>query len=326
MDEFVKGLVFDQEEYAPILSVLYNGNLRYEKVTPYSQKWLPRDADGIPIPDNKRVSFEPAPVWTEDRWIFCRRMSGDEICQILFYHLATFIWVKNKLSDEQIHEHQVSLLTSVFNVSEIREFKEKLDNPVQVTTWDGQTRVWMTVDQVDRMYKEMCLLGPMAAMFGREVQQTLMSPNPPNKIPVEDFQYSVNSGRASLSQQRVANARIEPADDQRDDDRVSQTSIRTRSPRKMPYHGAIWEQQGTRQSIDVRESHDDRRPMYSDIRQRSDYRQVRDRYSERRPMDVRAHSGYPREGEPRGSERERRHYTQSEPRYERETKDQSCRR
>ena len=70
LDEFVKGLVFDKEEYAPILSVLYNGNLRYEKVTPYNQKWLPRDADGNPIPDNKRVSFEPAPVWTEDRWIF----------------------------------------------------------------------------------------------------------------------------------------------------------------------------------------------------------------------------------------------------------------
>ena len=157
----------------------------------------------------------------------------------------------------------------------------------------------MTVDQVDRMYKEMCLLGPMAAVFGREVQQTLMSPNPPNKIPVEDFQYSVNSGRASLSQQRVANARIEPADDQRDDDGGSQTSMRTRSPRKMPYHGAIWEQP----PVDVRESHDDRRPMYSDIRQRPDNRQVRDRCSERRPIDLRAHSGYPREGD---SERDRR--------------------
>ena len=91
LDDFVKGLVFEQEEYAPILNVLYDGNLKYAKVTPYNQKWLPRDADGNPIPEHKRVSFEPAPVWTEDRWIFCRRMTGDDICQILFYHLATFI-------------------------------------------------------------------------------------------------------------------------------------------------------------------------------------------------------------------------------------------
>ena len=105
LNEFVKGLVFDKEESAPILSVLYNGNSKYEKVTPYNQKWLPKAADGNPIPDDKRVSFEPAAVWTEDRWIFCRRMSGDEICQILFYHIATFIWVKNKLSADQIHDH-----------------------------------------------------------------------------------------------------------------------------------------------------------------------------------------------------------------------------
>ena len=70
LNEFVKGLVFDKEEYAPILSVLYNGNLRYGKVTPYNQKWLPRAADGHPISEDKRVSFDPAPVWTEDRWIF----------------------------------------------------------------------------------------------------------------------------------------------------------------------------------------------------------------------------------------------------------------
>ena len=179
------------------------------------------------------------------------------------------------LNAHQMHDHQVSLLMSVFHVSELREFKEKLDQPVQVTTWDGKARVWMTVDQVNRMYKEMCLLGPMAAMFGREVQQLLMSPNPPNLISVEDFQYSVNSGRASLSQQRIAEARVEPADDQCDDDQVSQTSKRTRSPRKA---------------------------LYTDIRNRQ---------SEFRFTDLRPNSGYPREAD---LEREGRHYTPSEPR------------
>ena len=145
-----------------------------------------------------------------------------------------------------------------------------------------------------------------------------MSPDPPNKIPVEDFQYSVNSGRASLSQQRVANARIEPADDQRDDDRGSQTSMRTRSPRKMPYHGAIWEQPDYRQVTDIRERsgarHDDRRPM-----------DIRERHDDRRPMDVRDRSDYRHHGEPRDPVRERRSHTQSETRYDRDTKDRSRR-
>ena len=188
-------------------------------------------------------------------------MSGDDICQILFYKLATFIWVKNGLNANQMHQHQVTLLTSVFKVPDLRDFMEKVDQPVQVTTWDGKELVWMTADQIDRMHKETCLLGPMAAMFGREVQQFLMSPNPPNLISVEDFQYSVNSGRASLSQQRIAEARVEPADDQCDDDQVSQTSKRTRSPRKA---------------------------LYTDIRNRQ---------SELRVPDLRPNSGYPREAD-----------------------------
>ena len=275
LTEFVKWLNFDKEEYAPILSVLYNGNLKYEMVTPYNQKWLPRTADTTPIPEDKRVSFDPAPVWTEDRWIFCRRMSGDDICQILFYKLATFIWGKNRLNAHQMHAHQVSLLTSVFKVPSVRDFMDKLDQPVQVTTWDGKELVWMTADQIDKMHKETCLLGPMAAMFGREVQQVLMYPNPPKLISVEDFQYSVNSGRASLSQQRIAEARVEPADDHRDDDQVSHSSKRTRSPRK---------------------------PFYSDIRSQ---------HSEPRVPDLRPNSSYPREAD---LEQEGRYYNPSEPR------------
>ena len=112
-----------------------------------------------------------------------------------------------------------------------------------VTTWDGQTRVWMSVEQVDKMYREMCLLGPMAAMFGREVQQTLMSPTPPTKIPVDDFQYSVDSGRASLGKERIKLSWREAVVPHRDDDYGSQTSRRTRSPRKTYYQGANWEPQ-----------------------------------------------------------------------------------
>ena len=114
----------------------------------------------------------------EDRWIVCRRMSGDEICQILSYHMATFIWGANKVRGEQMHEHQIRLLTSVFNLGEIGEFKDKLENPVSVITWDGKKRAWMTTKQVDDMWREVCFLGPMAAMYGREVQQTLMSIDP----------------------------------------------------------------------------------------------------------------------------------------------------
>ena len=154
-----------------------------------------------------------------------------------------------------MYENQRSLITSTFKIADVREFKDKFERSVQVNTWDGKEQVWMTKDQVERMAKEVCILGPMAAMFGREVQQRLMSHDPPKLISIEDFQFSVNAGRASLSQQLIEEGRAEPIDSRRDDDQVSQASKRTRSPRK---------------------------PLYSDVRNR----QV---------PDLRPNSAYPRD-------------------------------
>ena len=134
---------------------------------------------------------------------------------------------------QKMYENQRALITSTFKIADVREFRHKVERAVQVTTWDGKEQLWMTKDQVERMAKEVCILGPMAAMFGREFQQTLMSPNPPKLISIEDFQFSVDAGRASLRQQEEG--RAEYADNRRDDDQVSQASKRTRSPRKPLY-------------------------------------------------------------------------------------------
>ena len=183
----------------------------------------------------------------------------------------------------------------------------------------------MSVEQISVMFKEMCILGPLAAMFGREVQQYLLTTQQPNKIPVDEFQYSVDSGRASLSKQRIRAVHNEPVDGNYEDDRASQTSKRTRSPRKMPHSGAPWQQAPARRhDADVRDYHDDRRPR--DIRDRPDYDQLREQHGGSRSTDVRAHSGYPRDGDPRGTMGDRRAYTHSEPRSHHETKDRSRRR
>ena len=78
------------------------------------------------------------------------------------------------------------------------------------------------------------MIGPLAAIFGREVQQFLMV-NPNAKIiAMTEFQNSVDSGRVSLSQQ-IAEKQSEDADMVIDDDQASQSSKRTRSPRRPLY-------------------------------------------------------------------------------------------
>ena len=214
--------------------MLANGNLRYVDVTPYDQKWVPKKKDGSFLPDVMRDSFQPATVWLEDRWTFCRRMVGDDVCQVLFYHMATFIWKQNDLRGESLNRHQMTLVTKVFGILNVGEFMSRMSNPLLVPTWDGKTRVWMKQEQMVRVHKESCIFGPLAALFGREVQQLLMV-NPNAKLILQtEFQHSVDSGRVSLSQ-KVVDKQREDADMVIDDDQASQSSKRTRSPRRAFY-------------------------------------------------------------------------------------------
>ena len=305
-------------------------------LTPYNQKWLPKDSEGRDIPDHLRVSFNPATAWVEDRWLLCRRMSGDTICQILFYHLCTFIWQHNDLDPREVQERQDALLNSVFQVNNIREFKNSLNDTVQIMTWDGNLLVWMSKEQIHNMFLETCTLGPLAAMFGREFQQYLLVNKGTNKIPKVELEYSVNSGRTSMSDKRISTVQHEYLEDGRDDDRASQASKRTRSPRKGTFHKAPWKQSPTnRCDVDMRDQYDDRRSR--DIRERPDHGRLREDLRGPRGGDVRDQDFYPREGD-------RRNYTQSEPEprqprhyerrskerdprpYDREYKDRTCRR
>ena len=165
-------------------------------------------------------------------------------------------------------------------------------------------------------------MGPLAAMFGREFQQYLLENKGTDKISKARMQHSVDCGRSSMSQKRVEEVYHEYVDDNYDDDRASQVSKRTRSPRKTmtPFCGAPWAQSpSNRRNLDIREQHDDRR--IRDVRQCTDDERVRDRRDRDRQ---------PRDKEPRGSS-VRCNYDQHEeerfePRpYERKSKERQTR-
>ena len=126
-----------------------------------------------------------------------------------------------------------------------------------------------------------------------------------------------------MSQKRVEEVHHEYVNDDHDDDRASQASKRTRSPRKTmtPFCGAPWAQSPTNhRNIDIRDQYGDRRVR--DVRQYTDDERVRDRRDRDR---------HPRDDEPRGSMSVRRNYDQYEqerlePRpYERKSKDRQTR-
>ena len=235
-----------------ILQTLQNGHLKYEKVIPYNQKWLPKDSQGRPTPPGFKESFDPASTWVEDRWILCRRISGDKICRVLFFHLCTFIWEHNGFSDNLKWECQKCLVEYVFKAGDVREFSKNLKEPVPVMTWDRRMMVWMTSKQINDMFLETCLIGPLAAMFGREFQQYLLTHKKEDMIPCSEIEYSVNSGRTSLSDERISTVRHCKVDKDRDEESFAQ-SERTRSPRRTPHAEPYKRSTTSNRYFDIRE-------------------------------------------------------------------------
>ena len=67
-------------------------------------------------------------------------------------------------------------------------------------TWDGKNQVRLDAYYIERMFKEVLQLGPLAAMYGREIQQIRIQNYMPEMVSEEEFAFSVQQGRASIKQ------------------------------------------------------------------------------------------------------------------------------
>ena len=160
------GLRFNPEPYAPTLKYFTSGYLQYKDVIPYDTKWLKWDKHRQEVPESKRERFEPSEVWTEDRWIFVRRMAGDELCSILFYKMSTFIWRSNEIQGTEMRDYQDALITHVFAYNDKDEFLPKVKSSLNVMTWDGKHRIMLEAEYIDKMFKEILILGHWQLCMG----------------------------------------------------------------------------------------------------------------------------------------------------------------
>ena len=55
--------------------------------------------------------------------------------------------------------------------------------PIDVTTWDGKDRALISHAYLEEMVTEIGILGPLAAVYGRDIEQLLMGSNMPTIIP-----------------------------------------------------------------------------------------------------------------------------------------------
>ena len=169
------------------------------------------------------------------------------------------------MKEADIRDCQKSLVESVFKAGDIREYVKSLGQSIQVMTWDQKVMVWMTSGQIHEMFLETSIIGPLAAMFGREFQQYLLVSMPTDKIAVTDMQFSVNSGRASLTDKKIDMVKHRKVEVEREEERRYQSEKRTRSPRARTTCAEPYKKSpSTRCDIDLREVQEERRPR--DIR------------------------------------------------------------
>ena len=115
----------------------------------------------------------------------------------LFYKVCALVWTTNDITmGENIQKHQDAVITEVFGYKE-KDFLRNERKPTEVTTWDGKDRALVSHAYLEHMAREIGILGPLAAVYGRDIEQLLMEPNPPTVIP-EKFNESIVFGRCPL--------------------------------------------------------------------------------------------------------------------------------
>ena len=117
----------------------------------------------------------------------------------LFYKVCAFVWLANDISKgEQIQKHQDAVITEIFGYEDKKEFLRNERKPTEVSTWDGKDRALISHDELTKMAEMVSILGPLAGVDGRDIEQLLMGYDKPTLIPEKKFNESVKLGRHTL--------------------------------------------------------------------------------------------------------------------------------
>ena len=138
------------------------------------------------------------------------------------------------MDEDVLWKHQSTLINKVFGIYDVNDFIWRKNNDQWVPTWDNKVRVCISKEQAISVHKEASILGPLAAMFGRELQQFLMKHPKATLIKQTDMQYSIDSGRTAIKViSKPTYAKWGAADEN-----ASHSSTRGRSPRRDWYRGS----------------------------------------------------------------------------------------
>ena len=96
-------------------------------------------------------------------------------------------------------------------------------------TWDGKRRIMLEAAYIDNMFKEILLFGPLAAMYGKEIEQILIQNHMPELVSEADFAFSVQQGRTSVKKMPLRAMNVDESYEE--EDRYAEDGDRGRDSR-----------------------------------------------------------------------------------------------
>ena len=125
-------------------------------------------------------------------------MLGDMFCQKVFYLVCTSIWLANKV--DNLFEHQDALIEGVFNYYDKKGFMATLKSPTDVTTFNGKYHGRISDAHLQSMVQQVGILGPIAALFGRDIEQEFIKGTCWYSVRESLFQHSIDNSYTAIGE------------------------------------------------------------------------------------------------------------------------------
>ena len=101
----------------------------------------------------------------------------------------------------ELRAYQDALIDNIFGHRSIDYFVKNPKTDTIVTTFDGKFTGYLVYDDLAQVGRQICVLGPIAGVFGRQLEQWLISPHRKlneEYIPVEVIQRSIDEAPCVL--------------------------------------------------------------------------------------------------------------------------------
>ena len=102
---------------------------------------------------------------------------------------------------KELRNYQDALIDNIFGHRDIEYFVKNQKTDTIVTTFDGYYTGYLAYEDLERLARQICVLGPIAGVFGRQLEQWLISPNRKlneEYIPVDEIERSIDEAPVAL--------------------------------------------------------------------------------------------------------------------------------